>query len=217
MLFRSLGLKDVAEAKALIDAIMNGENAEVSTSAGAYTYEDLLGLSFKLVNVADTYEYDELYGVWKAKADDAAFMEGVIERGDTVRIVGLVKPDPDAKATMLTMGVYYLPSLITHVVEGAAASPIVQQQLADPEVDVITGKRFDEPADDDALDLSQIFSVDESAFQSAFSLDPNAIRFNFSGITNAISPQRIQQILQDNLSEEAIADLANAEIGRAHV
>ncbi|MBR3258758.1 MAG: ABC transporter ATP-binding protein, partial [Eggerthellaceae bacterium] len=93
----NLGLKDVAEAKALIDAIMNGENAEVSTSAGAYTYEDLLGLSFKLVNVADTYEYAELYGVWKAKADDPAFMEGIIERGDTVRIVGLVKPDPDAK------------------------------------------------------------------------------------------------------------------------
>ena len=206
-----LGLRDVDEAKAVLEAIMNGEQVTEVSEAASYTYDDLLELTFRLVNVADTYEYDETYGVWKTMAEDAEFMQGAIDAGDIIRIVGLVKPEADAKSTMLSTGVYYLPSLISRVIERAAASEIVQQQLADPEVDVITGKRFDEPDDGaDAIDLSQIFSIDQDAFREAFSMDPDAISFSFGGLTSIISTSSIQKILQDNLTDDVIAELAAA-------
>ena len=205
-----LGLKDMAEAKAIMEAVMNGESSERIETSAAYSYDDLLGLSFKLVNVADTYEYDEIYGVWKDKSDDEEFMASVLEAADTVRVVGLVRPDPDANASMLTTGVYYLPSLTEHVIELAAASEIVQQQLANPDIDVITGKPFDEVnnPEEDALDLSQIFSVDQDAFSSAFSINTGAINLNFSSLANVISVGSLTRILQENLSEDALAELA---------
>ncbi len=35
---------------------------------GRYSYEDFLGITFKLVNSADYYEYDSQYHVWTDKS-----------------------------------------------------------------------------------------------------------------------------------------------------
>ena len=73
----------------------------------------------------------------------------------------------------------------------AAASPIVQQQLANPDVDVFTGKTFDELQSESkqGLDLSSLFSVDEDAIRGAFKFDTSKLGagldlsgFDFSGL-----------------------------------
>lgn len=32
-----------------------------------YSYEDILGITFKLINSSDCYEYDDEYKIWKDK------------------------------------------------------------------------------------------------------------------------------------------------------
>ena len=69
----------------------------------------------------------------------------------------------------------------------AASSDIVKQQLANPDVDVFTGKTFDELADESkrGMDLSSVFSVDEAALKNAFSFDSSALSlqgFDVSGL-----------------------------------
>ncbi|VWM04999.1 ABC transporter permease [Collinsella aerofaciens] len=61
--------------------------------------------------------------------------------------------------------------------ERAADSQIVQEQLAHPEMDVFTGKSFDELQGEakQGVDLSNMFSVDEAALKSAFSFDASAL------------------------------------------
>lgn len=68
--------------------------------------------------------------------------------------------------------------------ERAADSQIVQEQLARPETDVFTGKTFDELQGEakQGVDLGSMFSVDEAALKSAFSLDTSALSGAASGM-----------------------------------
>ncbi len=45
---------------------------------------------------------------------------------------------------MLMSGIYYQASLTEHVIKNANNSKIVQEQLKNPDVNVFTGKRFDD-------------------------------------------------------------------------
>ncbi len=208
-LLYDLGLRDISEREEMMDGVVSGTGAQVEIDQLEYTYDDLLAVSFKVVNVTDTYEYDSIYGVWKSKTEDSAFMDSVIENSADLQIVGIVKPAEGANATMLQSGVYYLTELIEQTIEASAASEIVQQQLADPEIDVLTGKPFGE-SDEGGLDLSQIFSVDQNTLGNAFSFNANAINMDFSALASIISQEKLEQILRDNLSDEALAELAAA-------
>lgn len=61
--------------------------------------------------------------------------------------------------------------------EESASSTIVKQQLANPDVDVFTGKTFEELQSNNnlALDMSSLISVDTDALESAFSFDAGAL------------------------------------------
>ena len=106
-----------------------------------------------------------------------------------MRIVGVVRPNETANASALTPGIAYTHALTCQLMKRAADSQIVQEQLAHPETDVFTGKTFDELQGEakQGVDLSSMFSVDEAALKSAFSLDSSALSgaasgMDFSGI-----------------------------------
>lgn len=67
-----------------------------------------------------------------------------MDAGEELKIVGIVQPRPDAKATALSMGIYYTPELTRHLIEQASETAIVQEQLNYPTIDVFNGKEFTE-------------------------------------------------------------------------
>ena len=77
----------------------------------------------------------------------------------------------------MTPGIAYTHALTRQLMERAADSQIVQEQLARPETDVFTGKSFDELQGEakQGVDLGSMFSVDEAALKSAFSFDTSAL------------------------------------------
>lgn len=110
-------------------------------------------------------------------SDDADFMTAKVADGIDVRIVGVVRPNETANASALTPGIAYTHALTRQLMERAADSQIVQEQLAHPETDVFTGKSFDELQGEakQGVDLGSMFSVDEAALKSAFSFDASAL------------------------------------------
>ena len=58
-------------------------------------------------------------------------MKKLVKNGEDLTIVGIVQPVEGATASMLTAGICYTPELTKHVIEKAASSEIVKQQLAD--------------------------------------------------------------------------------------
>lgn len=94
-----------------------------------------------------------------------------------MHIVGVVRPNETANASALSPGIAYTHALTRQLMERAADSQIVQEQLAHPETDVFTGKTFDELQGEakQGVDLGSMFSVDEAALKSAFSFDTSAL------------------------------------------
>ena len=61
----SMGLRDSAELDKMIQQFAQNQNVDVPSDFRTYSYDELMGLKFKLVNSADTYVYDDTYGIWK--------------------------------------------------------------------------------------------------------------------------------------------------------
>ncbi len=56
-------------------------------------------------------------------------MKKLVANGEDLKVVGIVQPDADAKATALQAGIAYPYALTEHVAEEAKKSEIVKQQL----------------------------------------------------------------------------------------
>ena len=181
----TLGLRDAAELDEMVRQFAAEEDVIVPDDIEPVSYEDVLNVRFKLVNAADWYTYDADYGVWVDKSDDNAFMRELVAAGEDIAVVGIVTPSPDAKATMLQPGLNYPASLVTHVIDQAAATQIVQDQLADPSVNVLTGKPFGEEDDEEsAFNMDSLFTINSEALQAAFKIDQRKLSVDMSNTLN---------------------------------
>ena len=101
--------------------------------------------------------------------------------------MGVVQPREDAGATMLSAGIYYPASLTQHVIDEAAASQIVQDQLAKPDTNVFTGKPFGEEDEGSSFSMESLFTIDGDAIQAAFSIDESALTAGMSDLSLDLS------------------------------
>ena len=185
----SMGVLDIDDMNDLVSkALSSSETAEteVDNTGTTFTYDDALSLTFKVVSPSACYRKNSETGGWTDMSSDASFMADAAESGLDLKIVGVVRPNSDSSSS-LTQGVAYTHALTEELMERAASSEVVQQQLANPDVDVFTGKTFDELKDENSsgVDLSSMFSVDEAALQRAFSFDSSSLTlqgFDLSGI-----------------------------------
>ena len=173
-LLYTLGLRDSDELEEMIRQFLAEENVDVPTDDRQYTYDDFLGVEFRLVNAADYYTYDEEYQVWTDHSQDAAYMLDLAKKGEPLTVVGVVQPAEGANATALRSGIAYPASLTERVIDQAAASEIVSRQLEQPGVDVFSGDEFGTKKETE-FDMGSLFTVDEKALQKAFAVDESKL------------------------------------------
>ena len=176
----SIGALDIDELNDLVNSAMTADGGVKAPETGTdFTYDDALSTTFKVLSPADAYRKNEETGMWTDMSGDADFMAAKVADGIDVHIVGVVRPNETANASALSPGIAYTHALTRQLMERAADSQIVREQLAHPETDVFTGKTFDELQGEakQGVDLGSMFSVDEAALKSAFSFDASA----FSG------------------------------------
>lgn len=174
----SIGALDIDELNDLVNSAMAADGGVETPETGAdFTYDDALSTTFKVLSPADAYRKNEETGMWTDMSGDADFMTAKVANGIDVHIVGVVRPNETANASALSPGIAYTHALTRQLMERAADSQIVQEQLAHPETDVFTGKSFDELQGEakQGVDLGSMFSVDEAALKSAFSFDTSAL------------------------------------------
>lgn len=174
----SIGALDIDELNDLVNSAMSADGGVEAPETGTnFTYDDALSTAFKVLSPADAYRKNDETGIWTDMSNDADYMAAKVADGIDVRIVGVVRPNETANASALSPGIAYTHALTRQLMERAADSQIVQEQLAHPETDVFTGKSFDELQGEakQGVDLSSMFSVDEAALKSAFSFDTSAL------------------------------------------
>lgn len=174
----SIGALDINELNDLVNSAMTADGeVETPETAADFTYDDALSTTFKVLSPADAYRKNEETGMWTDMSGDTDFMAAKVADGIDVRIVGVVRPNETANASALSPGIAYTHALTRELMERAAESQIVQEQLAHPETDVFTGKSFDELQGEakQGVDLGSMFSVDEVALKKTFSFGTSAL------------------------------------------
>ena len=235
MTLYSLGLKSGEELDKILEAVKDDQSVEINEEPGSYDYNDFLGITLKLVNASDYYVYDDEFSVWKDKSDNQQYVKDLIKNGEDLKVVGVVQPKEGQDFTMLTAGVGYPASLLDHVIDKAAQSDIVKDQLKDKKTNVFNGKSFDDSDDEGGLNMEDLFKIDEEAFKDAFKIDTSRMNMDtsafsdmdfsgvdmsdlidadaLSGAMPSFSTKDIQDILNGvsvNLTKDTMTELFNA-------
>ena len=200
----TLGLRDGKELDDMVQKFMAEEAVETPENEGPYTYDEILGKKFKLVSSTDYYEYDEEYKVWKDKSDNSSYMKKLVKNGEDLTIVGIVQPVEGATASMLTAGICYTPELTRHVIEKAASSEIVKQQLMDEKINVFTGEEFGkEDNENSKFDMESLFSINADALQEAFQIDLSGFNMDLSSLSGLSSGLNVEMPDMSDMSDLA--------------
>ena len=66
------------------------------------------------------------------------------------------------------------------MIEEASKSKIVKAQIKNKKKNVFNGKAFDDPDDENGLNMEDFFKVDEEAFKNAFKVDTSKMNMDSS-------------------------------------
>ncbi len=163
----TLGLKDQNLLKNF------AEGKEIEDDGTVYTYDELLGLTYKVILNTDYYKYNEELGHWEDFSESSVYLEEVLENALSLKVVGIVRPKPDAVATSITGTVAYTKELTEYIIKETANQDIIKEQQKEPEIDVLTGKPFSdgekaEDAQNNAFDMSTL-TPEQQAYLSSLS------------------------------------------------
>ena len=214
-----LGIEDDSVMMRFLQEYAKNKDTQAPTGYGTYPYDTFVGLKYKIVTTSDYYVYDEERQIWRNRSDDEAYVEQLVANSPDLTIVGVVQPRADASSTILPIGVAYTHALTYYAIDHAAESEVVKQQLSDPEVNVLTGERFDADQNETDFDISSLFSVDTDMLKDAFQFDASKLQFDLSGafdlqdgsfdLSSILDPSTFQLDLSDlDLSDIDMSDVA---------
>ena len=148
----AIGLKDQKELETMMKDIMEGK--EITTKVESYSYNEILDLEFKYLLNTDYYE--KVGKTWVNKKEDEKFLKKKVDKAETLKVVGIIKPNENATISTNPMGgILYTKDLETHVINKINSASIVKEQKKNKNVNVLTGFKF---SDDE-------FSMDDLTYE----------------------------------------------------
>ena len=177
LLIYSLGLRDTEELTKMVTSIMSGESVDINNEPLTLTYEDLMNVDLRLIMPSDTYKYNSKYDVYENMSEDEDYMRNLYDNATKLKIVGIVTAKEGTTSFALNPGVVYKSSLIDYIIDYSENTDIVKKQLANSEIDVFSGNRFDAKQNNFDFEFADLVKVDNEKLQSAFNIniDRNAL------------------------------------------
>ncbi len=195
----SLGLRENKELEDMLAKIMAGEAVQNDNEPLQFTYEELMEIPLKVVDATATYRYNAEYDIYESMSNNKEFMQKVYEDALELDIVGVVCAKEGSNSTSLTSGIAYRKDLTEYVIRTARESEIVRKQLENKEINVFSGKRFDDDSEEAGLNFQDMISIDTELLSSAFGA--------------SVSEEEIAAMTQGYMGE--ITDAINADTSAA--
>ena len=171
----TLGIKDQNEVTDKMNKLIAGEKLE-GLKDEEYSYEDFLGLTYRILLNTDYYEKQG--NAWVSKKNDQTYMKNKIDNSLRVKIVGIIKPNKEAAAT--SMGdwgvVGYSKDLTTHIINAINETEIAKEQRQNEKINVFTGTPFETDkqfAPTTGFDYSNL-TAEEQAYMASLSQEEMA-------------------------------------------
>ena len=210
----SLGLLDQNELKDSLSKIIAGEKIETK-EVFTYTYDEIVGLKYKLVLNTDYYQKQG--NVWVDKSKDEAYMKKVLDKAETIEVVGILRISEDS--SLSTTGVMgYTHELTEYTINKINESAIAKEQYAKPEINVFTGMKFNSGTDFDMsklpLEQQQYLAslsqmelanlISQYSENASATYESNLLKL---GLNDLSDPASIQIFPKDFESKDAIVDI----------
>ncbi len=142
MTLYALGLKSKEDIDALADAAINKTQLEYTQKK--WSYKEICDNEYKVILNSDCYTYDNQQGVYTDLRNSEAGLKYLYDNGISLKVTGIIRPNEDAVATMLTGSIGYTKALTEFIVEKAHNSDTIKHQLENPQTDILTKLPFSE-------------------------------------------------------------------------
>ena len=136
----ALGLETEEHMKSIMTAYINGE--PIDTTVKSWSYEEICNRTFRLILDADYYQYDEKSGSITDISASETGMRFLYDNGIELKIAGILRPNEEASANMMTGSIGYTGALTRYAAKEANERPVVQAQLKDDKTDLFTSLPF---------------------------------------------------------------------------
>lgn len=211
----TLGLKDQSEIEGLLKKVVSGEKFKSETTN--YTYDDILNLSFKLVLNTDYYEKQS--GIWINRSDDENYMKKIVDNAEEIKIVGIIRPNPEAVVSTSHGEIGYTKELTEYVVNKINDSDIVKEQKDNTKKNVFTGIEFKNS--DEKFDINSLTKEQQAYLASLSQEEMTKVISNYLetygatyednlkklGVVDLSKPSTINIYPKDFESKETVSDL----------
>lgn len=143
MVMYGLGIKNQEEFMTdIMSKLASGEELK-SEVVDKYTYEQITQMDFRMLLNYQYFVKDAEKGTWTDHSSNTVYVNKLLEeQGVDIKIVGILRPDPNNVMSVGTGSIGYTEALMEYALDSTLNSDVVQQQLADQTTDVITGKKF---------------------------------------------------------------------------
>ena len=217
----ALGLKNQEEfTKNIMAALASGETLE-NDDISEFSYDEILDMKFKLVLSADYFVKDKKTGLWTDDSENDYYVKKLIESGEEISVVGILKPDENNTLSIGTGGIGYTRELMDYAINETKEREVVKAQLKDTSKDVITGYEFSnltvndfDLADVDLtlidfnyLDYTPFLSMAEEMDMSQVNMMDMAAMFGFDDMSNLQ-----KKLMEGFLSDEQVVALKQAYV-----
>ena len=203
MTLYAMGLKPKSEIEALANAAFEQSGVEVSDEK--WSYQDICGLTFRVVLPSSCYVLDEATGTYSDLRDTQAGLRYLYDNGMDLRVVGIIRPNEEAVSGMLSGTICYTALLTEHIIGEAAGSPAAKAQRADPATDIFTGLPFRES-------VGAMTDADKAAEFTAYvaALDQQAKADTYVQVMSTPTQEQLDQNVQQQLGTMSRADIEAA-------
>lgn len=131
----TLGLMDMSQLSELVADSQNGK--EIKATTKNFSYNDIIGKTFSCFSPASLYTKSD--GIYVDRSSDEDYMASHLGEGTELVFTAVIQSKNDQQAQS---GVAYSAALTQYLLQQTAATPVVQEQLANPDRNVLTGKAF---------------------------------------------------------------------------
>lgn len=140
----SLGFKDSEQLPELFKKVMTGETVD-DYGQTEWSYEDICGKELKLILPCEYYQKSEDGKSYTDLTKNETGLDYLFKTEDVgvkIKISGIIRPNEEATATMLTGYMGYTKALTDYVIEKTNNSELLKAQIDDKLNDVISGLPF---------------------------------------------------------------------------
>ena len=172
MTLYALGLEPKEDVDNIMEAAVNGK--ELKNDNKSWSYEDICNMDFRTVLNSDCYRYDESTGLYTDLRDTDAGLQYLYDNGLKLKVTGIIRPNEDTSAPMLSGSIAYTSDLTKYVIEHSKESDAITAQKDSPNTDIFTGLPFKDSsseltdADKQAAFLEYINDLDDSGKAQAY-------------------------------------------------